>query len=192
MTHHPTSRPHPAGRPQCVWVQTTIALGVALLAACGSGTTMPAQTPDDVRDRYPDIPTAALDLQAQPLAAVSTPLSQIPDARRTVLRTAEEWVEYWTLFYGNVSPPPQAPTISFGSEMVVVATSGSKPTGGYSIQIEGVFEANGEVLVAVVETSPGAGCMSTQALTAPATAVRVQSSGAPVRFVERSEETPCS
>lgn len=152
---------------------------------------MPAQTPDDVRDRYPDIPSAAVELQAQPVMAVTTPISQITDARRTVIATTEEWAAYWALFYGNVSPTPEVAVIDFSQEMVVVATSGTRPTGGFMIQIEGVYEANGEVLVAVLETRPGSGCMTTQSLTAPATAVRVTRSDLPVRFVERAEDPPC-
>ncbi len=184
--------PHGPRRRLAGWPRCLTAFGVALLAACGSGTTMPAQTPDDLRERYPEIPTAAVDVQAQPLAVVTTPLSQIPDARRTVLTSESQWRQYWALFYGNISPTPEPVPIDFGSDMVVVATSGTRPSGGYTIQIEGVFETNGELLVAVLETAPGAGCMTTQSLSAPATAVRVAASSAAVRFLERSETSPCS
>lgn len=192
MSQRPTPRPLKGGRPSGASVHWTVALGVALLGACVTESTMPAQTPDDIRDRYTEIPSSAVDLEAQPLTTGSSPASQIEDSRRVVLKTAAEWERYWALFYGNVSPTPPTPVIAFESEMVVIATSGMRASGGYTIQIEGVFESEGEVLVAVLETSPGALCMSTQALTAPATAVRVSASDSPVRFVERSEETPCT
>jgi hypothetical protein len=153
---------------------------------------MPGQTPENLRERYPEIPSSATELQVQPIEGATATMSQIADSRRLVLRTDAEWRQHWAVFSGHISPTPESPVVDFGSDMVLVATSGTRTSGGHAIDIEGVFEADGELLVAVLETGPGAGCMTLQVMSAPATAVRVPTRTLPVRFVERSEETPCS
>jgi len=140
---------------------------------------------------YPDIPAEAVSVSAAAVPQVSTPVSQLEEPQRTVLRSAAEWNTYWELFHGNIAPLPPPPTMDFSGHVVVVAAAGFKPSGGYSIEIEGAFEDNGVLWVAVMETVPGPTCMATQSLTSPAAAAHVATAATEVRFSERVQQTSC-
>ncbi len=78
----------------------------------------------------------------------------------------------------------------FREHRIVMAAMGSRPTGGYAIEVTGVYEADGAVHVAILEISPGPGCMVSQFLTAPVTVVTVPATGE-IRFVEDRETRDC-
>lgn len=110
---------------------------------------------------------------------------------RLVVRTTEAWEEIWSRMTSNYTPQPPAPEVDFESEMVIIASMGSRPTGGFGINVVQVAESEGTVYVVVNETSPGSRCMTTQALTSPVTAVRVQRRDGPVTFLERESVSDC-
>lgn len=110
---------------------------------------------------------------------------------RTVIRDAQAWSRFWNQAHSNVMPQPRVPSIDFTRNIVVAAAMGTRNTGGYSIDVEGVYVAGDDVHVVVEERSPGTNCITTQALTAPAVAVRVPRVGASVSFVERSQTVSC-
>lgn len=116
----------------------------------------------------------------------------ISERRRVVIRTQDEWLAFWSEFTGNVQPPPEAPSVDFATQMVIVATMGARNTGGYAISVEGVFEDDGRLIVQVLEQSPGSSCLTTQALTAPATAVIAPITDATVEFDEATMVSDCS
>ncbi len=117
--------------------------------------------------------------------------SGIADARRLVVRDAASWRVLWDEIVGARTPPPDAPAVDFGREMVIVAAMGQRGTGGYAIAIDEVRQENDGLVVVVRETAPGSGCFLTQAFTAPVTAVRVQARDAPVTFIEEKEVQDC-
>lgn len=150
-----------------------------------------AQTPTDGTTPQ-TVPEGATELTAEPVEEVVNRFySGIADRRREVIRTPEDWRAFWTEFTVLQQPPPDAPIIDFDHQMVIVATMGRQTTGGHLITIPAVHEHEGELFVEVVEVSPGAGCMTTQALTAPATAIKVEARDDPVMFVERIEQQSC-
>ena len=75
--------------------------------------------------------------------------------------------------------------------MVVLVAMGQRPTGGYSITVEGVYDASGRMFARVREKSPGATCIVSEAFTAPVDAVRVPRRDGAVIFVERAETVVC-
>lgn len=117
--------------------------------------------------------------------------TQLVRRERLVIRDAQTWSEFWDQAHGQVSPQPSVPSIDFSRNIVVAATMGSRPSGGYNIEIDQVYDVDGAVYVIVTERSAGPGCITTQAVTAPASAVRVPRPGASVTFIERSETFPC-
>lgn len=163
-----------------------LAVALFVTTACAR-----AQTPTDGAPPQ-TIPEGATSLTVEAIAEIANRFySGIQDQRRVVIRSTEDWRAFWTEFTVLQQPPPDAPIIDFDRQMVIVATMGRKTTGGYLITIPAVHEYEGELFVEVVEVSPGAGCMTTQALTAPATAIRVEARDDPVTFVERSEQQSC-
>ncbi len=121
----------------------------------------------------------------------STHYSGIDSRQRLVIRDADAWQQFWSRAHSTVIPQPPAPSIDFSQNIVVAAAMGSRPTGGYTIQFEEVYQANDDVYIAVNERSPGANCILTQALTSPVAAIRVPRPGASVSFVERAETFNC-
>jgi hypothetical protein len=150
-----------------------------------------AQTPTD-GTRPQTIPEGATELTVEAVEEIANRFySGIQDQRRVVIRSTEDWRAFWTEFTVLQQPPPDAPIVDFDRQMVIVAAMGRQTTGGYLIMIPAVHEHQGKLFVEVVEVSPGAGCMTTQALTAPATAIKVEARDDPVTFVERSEQQSC-
>ena len=140
-----------------------------------------------------DVPEGALQLAMQdvPQEVAQYLYSGIPDRRRLYIDNQAEWAELWADVAANIQPPPPVPQIDFANEAVVVAAMGMRGTGGYSITIEGVYEGEGKLFVAVRETSPGSNCIVTQATTAPVHAVRTARRSLPIQFVERKETKMC-
>ena len=107
-----------------------------------------------------------------------------------VLRTRPEWEAAWKTL-ASAQPTPPLPAVDFGREMVLVVSSGTRPTGGWSITIERVERVGEALHVSVLETSPGRYCMTAQVLTHPAAAVAVPRFAGPVTFSRRSVVRDC-
>ena len=143
-----------------------------------------------------------------PVTGVPADASLVPDDRveplleesygglderaREVVRTRRVWEDAWRTLHEGRSSTPERPEVDFGSSMVVVAAMGSRPTGGYDIEVESVHREGETLYVVVRETSPGEGCGVTQAFTAPTTAVRVPRVPGDVHFVEKESANDCS
>ena len=121
----------------------------------------------------------------------SAQISGIAEPGRLVIRDAQEWNAFWDDATRNLLPKPETPGVDFGRHMVIVAAMGTRGTGGYAISIDDVGEAQGRLFAVVREFSPGFGCITTQVVTAPLTAVRVPRSDEPVTFDEREERRDC-
>lgn len=111
---------------------------------------------------------------------------------REVARDAAAWSALWSRMTAGHHPATPAPAVDFGREMVLVAALGQRATGGYSVRIESVADAGGELVARVVEQRPGPRCGTTQAVTSPADAVAVPRSSKPVRWVVREVAMECS
>lgn len=157
-------------------------LGAVLLSGCTNAQNPPLPEPAATADT----------LRVQPIEAVAEAArSGIQDRRREVVRSESEWRQLWSELAAGRIPPPEPPAIDFERRMVIVAAMGRRSTGGYAIRIESVRAAADSLYVTVVEVSPGAGCLTTQALTAPVTAVSLERhAGHPV-YVERQETRDC-
>lgn len=153
---------------------------VLLAAACtASPSAVPSRT---------EVP-AGTPVTLTELTGYSRHHSGIGETSRMVVASEAAWNSVVGRIY---SQGAQRPAIDFASEMVIVAAMGGRPTGGYRITVERAVRTASEVVVEVVETSPGRSCGTTQALTAPVHAVRIARQDVPVRFVERKAVHECS
>lgn len=164
-----------------------LCLLVFALAAGGCVNTDEAEQPTEPQEAR----TGSEPVSFDPVEGATSFMSGIPDRRRIVIDDGAEWAEFWAALYANVSPTPDPPAMDFGSHVVIAATMGQRPTGGYLIRIEEVTRTGSDLRVVVVETAPGAGCITTQAFTAPATAVTVPQPVGEVEFVEETETDDC-
>lgn len=113
------------------------------------------------------------------------------ERERLVIRTAPDWATAWDKVVALVMPKPPVPAVDFASDMVILAAMGTRPTGGYGIEITSVLGSQTGLYVRVRETSPGGNCGVTAALTAPVTAVIVPAFPGPVHFVEETARREC-
>ena len=111
----------------------------------------------------------------------------IGEARRLVIRDANAWAGFWSeLGVGD------RPAVDFTRNLVVAVSAGQRPTGGYEIAVAGVHEADGELSIQVVETTPGPNCMTTPSLTQPVDVVVVPTVTARTwSFTEQKEVRGC-
>jgi protease stability complex PrcB-like protein len=111
----------------------------------------------------------------------------IGESRRLIIRDANAWASFWSeLGVGD------RPAVDFTRDVVVAVAAGQRPTGGYEIAVDRVRQANGELTVEVVETTPGPNCMTTTSLTQPVDVIVVPASTARSwSFVERKEVRGC-
>ncbi len=73
--------------------------------------------------------------------------------------------------------------------LYLLVTYGEKPTGGYDVEITGITEEEGKLVVTANFTEPGEDEMVTQALTYPYDLAMLDDPGLPVEFVATGAET---
>ncbi len=165
---------------------TVVALAILSCSSLNSADRSETPTPP------PGVPQAASVILFETIEGARSAFSLIPDRRRLVIRDVAAWRSFWRELYANVAPPPEPPDVDFGREMVIAATMGQRPSGGYAIDIEDIFEDSGTLFPVVMETSPGPLCATTQVITAPAVAVLVRRTTSSVSFVEKTGTIDCS
>ena len=104
--------------------------------------------------------------------------SAVDDGRQVIARTPDEWTKVWRL---HDSKRP-APAVDFTREMVVGVFMGSRPTGGFGVEIVGTRQEGDAVIVQYRESMPGPGSMTAQVLTSPFHLVSVPRIDGDVKF----------
>lgn len=156
------------------------ALSAVCVSACTSATP-PSSEP----------PSGSVEVTASPIV-IDGSYSGIETSLRSLVRSEGEWRDLWAQLATDRIPRPTAPVIDFSERVVVVAAMGTRPTGGYAIRIDRVSYAGDTLWVEVTSVTPGAGCMTTQALTAPVAAVSVERRpNVSARFLDREETRDC-
>ena len=156
-----------------------------MVAACATGPPSPPEAD------WPELPAGATAEQFERIEAAHTANSGFDQARYEGIRSSDRWAAWWEDFQGRRSPTAERPEVDFQREIVIGAVMGQRVTGGVEISVEGVYRAEDRLIVRVLETSPGPGCMVTQAVTSPATAVRVPLPAARVVFEEIERTVHC-
>ena len=186
-------------------------LTLALLLACGSGSIRPSDDPDNVAPAPSPAPSAPVvdpdpapppaPAPEAPTTAPDTPAdssveirrigrwvgSSIRGSRRLVIRDQGTWSQFWSELGAGVRPE-----VDFSQDLVIAVASGERTSGGHDIQVQSVTRAGGELRIEVLETSPGAGCITTTALTQPVDVVVVPGTGVTGwSFIDRSLARDC-
>lgn len=111
--------------------------------------------------------------------------------QREILASESEWREAWQTIYAGQSPAPPVPPIDFGREMVILAASGSRPDGCYTLDITDIHHSIEGVEIVVTETVPGPACVCVQIVTQPVHAVRIERIPGTVYFTGTSQRLDC-
>ncbi len=115
----------------------------------------------------------------------------LAERRRVVVRDSAAWAALWPRLVGTYRPAAPLPAVDFAREMLVVASMGTRPTGGHTVTIDGALARNDTLHVTVTERSPGGRCGTTAALTAPAAIARLARRDGAVRFADSATTTEC-
>lgn len=121
---------------------------------------------------------AATPVQFAPLNADL--MSGIDRAEQVVARTPTEWQALWQ----RHAPGRPSPDVDWATRMAVGVFLGTRPSGGYGVEITGIRREGETMIVEWAERQPAPGQMATQVLTAPAHLVSVPRHAGEVRFVQ--------
>jgi VWFA-related protein len=105
-------------------------------------------------------------------------MSAISSAEQVVARTEPEWRSLWQ----RHAPGRPVPSVDFNKLMVVAVFLGSRPSGGYQVEITGVQTIGDTLVVQWSERRPGPGQVAAQVLTSPSHMVTVPRHSGEVRF----------
>jgi hypothetical protein len=118
-------------------------------------------------------PSGGSDAEQRVQTVITETQSGIATARREVIRDAASWSRLWAEINANRAPVPALPAVDFSREMLIAVATGTRPTGGFSIQVTGVTTRGDTLEVAVLERCPESDAIVTMALTQPVEVVRV-------------------
>jgi hypothetical protein len=105
-------------------------------------------------------------------------MSGIDRPEQLVARTPAEWQALWQ----RHAPGRPAPSVDLAKSMVVAVFLGSRPSGGFGVEITAI-RTDGKVLVVEwAERRPGPGQVAAQVMTAPSHMVSVPRHAGEVRF----------
>ena len=90
---------------------------------------------------------------------------------------AAELLTIWNQAYATSLNVPPPPAVDFARETVLAVFMGTRPTGGYGIDVRDVTLEGADLFVDLVLIEPPAGSILTQALTSPWVIVRVLRGG---------------
>jgi hypothetical protein len=108
----------------------------------------------------------------------SNRMSGIDTPQQSVVRTPAEFEALWR----KHAPSQPMPTVDFSKQMVLAVFLGSRPSGGFGVQITGVQASGKDLVVQWVEMRPAPGMAAATVMTAPAHLVAVPQSEGAVRF----------
>ena len=160
----------------------TLVVALAGFGACGPASQAPSSS------TVPGVDVTSE--QQSHTRLLSMPTSGYAESAELVLRDAAAFAAAWrTLHQGIPGNPP--PAIDFARRMVVLLALGQRNTGGHGIRFDAIVASGAGATVRYTVTSPGAGCMTTQAITSPVDVVSVPRVDGEIRFERRSVVQEC-
>ena len=112
-----------------------------------------------------------------------------PEAR--LIRDQESWLLTWSRIMRGVAPAPEAPSIDFSREMLLLVALGSQPNPGYQVRIDSVKAAGGTVEAYTTRIEPGSNCVSPAVIGEPVHVVRLRRLSGALVIQETRKTQPC-
>jgi hypothetical protein len=89
---------------------------------------------------------------------------------RLIIRDDSAYAQFWA----SLGPAAGArPSVDFSRDIVIAVAAGQQTSGGHTIAVQQVTRVGDGLAVQVLETTPGVGCNTSQALTQPVDVVVV-------------------
>jgi hypothetical protein len=129
-----------------------------------------------------------------------SPLSTqfVAEPQLLLFQNHQDWSNFWN---SNASPETNVkkttvPSVNFSRQQAIAVTLGSRPTGGFSIQIDQIEHLktlqSQEWVIHYTERVPGADCFVTQQTTAPTIFLLTAPSDAPIRMQGKTLTDSCN
>ena len=97
-----------------------------------------------------------------------------------------EWEAYFYATTAAITYPqsmaPVAPVLDFERYQLISGGLGVRPTGGYYLAIESVFELENAMFIHVLDVRPGSACVVSFAFTNPSITFLVKKTDKPIKF----------
>ena len=110
---------------------------------------------------------------------------------RAVIDNAADLAAAWSRALALQADPPAPPDVDFTHDRVLLVALGERATGGYGIEVARADRVGSDVVVEVLSTSPGRGCVVSDALTQPVDIVKIPRDSGTVRFEESTAVRDC-
>jgi hypothetical protein len=104
--------------------------------------------------------------------------SNVEEPRQVAVQSAADWAALWR----RHAPDRPQPTVDFSRETVIAVFLGSRPTGGFSVEVAATRVEGGALIVSYRVTSPPRDAITTAVLTFPFAIVAVPRHAGEVRF----------
>lgn len=150
-------------------------LFITLIASCS---TFGTDDEFDLDDSFFEIATA-METSTVAESLVTIDQSQyasykFSEKSNEVINDSESFERLWKDIHANRTPLPELPEVDFAESTVIAAMMGVQSSGGYTIEILEIAEADNVVGVKIEENEPGSDCVTTAALTSPFHIVKIQ------------------
>ena len=90
-------------------------------------------------------------------------MSNMDEGRQATVRSADAWSRLWMQHAGDRTRP----TVDFTKDVVVAVFMGTRPTGGFAVEITGIRQEGASLVVLYKETRPAPDGVAAQVLTSP-------------------------
>ncbi|MGL4611111.1 MAG: protease complex subunit PrcB family protein [Trueperaceae bacterium] len=91
----------------------------------------------------------------------------VEQAQYVLITNDDQLLEFWNQAHGAQINVPSVPDVDFFRETIVAAFMGTKPTGGYGLNVDRVTLEGSDAYINLTELQPAADAITTQALTSP-------------------------
>ncbi len=165
------------------------------VAAIAVGTALYMYGPDEFRDNPLPENTEASALGADVAEEIAFTVlakgqdAQVLERKNFAVYTQQDYASLWAMAYGDEAA--ERPVVDFSSSYVIGVFAGRKPSGGYDIGVSRVTDENAVRTVGITLTSPGAGCVTTQALTSPFELIVLPLSDRALAKADEAVTAPC-
>lgn len=148
-----------------------IVLGMCV-AAIAIGTALYVFGPEELNEAAALDASGAAVVTSGPLEDISFAVlaegqnaARVTERKNYAVYDEAEFARLWQMAYGDDAPP--MPEVDFARQYVIGVFAGVKPSGGYDIAVTQVADSSTERTVSITLTSPGEGCITSQAFTSP-------------------------
>lgn len=114
-----------------------------------------------------------------------------PEKTQKVITTQNEFNSVWDAAFINYSLKDDAPIIDFKTKTIILVTFGENNNGGAEIKVEKIIETNENVVVSILETKAGEGCVTNDMMVYPYQIVELEKPTKKITFKSTLKVIDC-